>query len=66
MFSNRRRIYALHSWTVEKKTGGWYFRLTGSDDKWAGPYSSETSVCLMLARQLKREVVKRDKPMEAT
>ncbi len=60
MLTNRRRVYALASWTVEWRPRGWFFRKTDSDMDWKGPYSSETSVTLMIARQLKREVVKRD------
>ncbi len=60
MLDNRKRTYALGSFTVEKRTRGWFFRNTYADDDWRGPYSSETSVCLMIARQLNRELVKRD------
>lgn len=60
MLDNRKRIYALGTYTVEKKPKGWYFRNTYGDGPWHGPYSSEASVCLMIARQLKRELVKRD------
>ena len=60
MLENRKRVYALGSFTVEKKAKGWFFRKTYGDDPWRGPYSSESSVCLMIARQLKRELVKRD------
>ncbi|WP_292534034.1 hypothetical protein [Methylocystis sp.] len=59
MLDNRPRVYALASYTVKKRPSGWFFRKTDSDDEWRGPYSSEISVCLMLARQLKREVIKR-------
>ena len=62
MLDNRKRTYALGAYTVEKRTRGWYFRKTDSDHQWRGAYSSEMSVCLMLARQLKRELVKRDGP----
>jgi hypothetical protein len=58
--SNRRRVYALASWQVMHKVRGWYYRKTDSRDDWKGPYSSEISVCLMLARQLRRELLKRD------
>ena len=61
MLTNAKRTYALKEFTVEKKAKGWYFRPTyGSDDEWRGPYSSQASVTLMIARQLKREIVKRD------
>ena len=60
MLENRKRVYALGAFTVEKKAKGWFFRKTYGDDPWRGPYSSDMSVCLMIARQLKRELVKRD------
>ncbi len=59
--TNRRRIYALASWTIELKTRGWFIKKTDSDEPFKGHYSSETSACLMVARQLKRELLKRDR-----
>ena len=38
-----------------------FFKNSYGDDDWHGPYSSETSVSLMIARQLKRELLKRDR-----
>lgn len=64
MLDNRPRVYALASYTVKKRPSGWFFKKTDSEAEWKGPYSSEASVCLMLARQLKREVIKRDRPFE--
>jgi hypothetical protein len=61
MLTNVKRTYALKEYTVEKKAKGWFFRPTyGSDDEWKGPYSSQVSVTLMIARQLKKEIIKRD------
>jgi hypothetical protein len=60
MLSNRKRIYALCGYTVECRARGWFYRRTDSSEDWKGPYSTETSVTLMLARALKRELVKRD------
>jgi hypothetical protein len=60
MLQNAKRIYALAGYTVEHRAKGWFFKKTYTEDDWHGPYSSETSVSLMLARQLKREIVKRD------
>jgi len=57
---NRKRVYALAGYTVISRPSGWYFRRTDYDDDWRGPYASETSVCLMIARALKKELVKRD------
>lgn len=57
-----RYIYALTGWTVEKRAKGWYFaksanRHDGAD--WHGPYRSEYSVAMMIARQLRREIIER-------
>lgn len=61
---NARRTYALNSWTVERRQKGWYFWNTYTELRKdaKGPYSSVFSVCLMVARQLVREVNKRDAP----
>lgn len=61
--SNGRRIYALADYTVERTARGWYFGRTsrfGDVHGMKGPYSSERSVALMIARELLREIVKRD------
>ena len=59
MLDNRRRIYILGTYTVERRGGAWHSKKTyGSDDR-RGPSSPEMSVCLMIARQLTRELVKR-------
>jgi hypothetical protein len=60
MLDNRRRIYALASWTVKSNGKGWFVRKTDSSGQWRGPYRSESSACLVIARQLKRELLKRD------
>ena len=62
MLDNRHRIYALDSWTVEKRRRGWFIRRTYSTDAWRGPYRTEMSACLMIARHLYREVARRDAP----
>jgi len=60
MLDNRQRIYALASWTVRSNGKGWFVRKTDSSGEWRGPYSSETSACLVIARHLKNELIKRD------
>jgi hypothetical protein len=57
---NTKRIYALAGYSVECRTKGWFFRRTDTSDDWRGPYGTETSVTLMIARNLKRELLKRD------
>ena len=57
-----RYIYALADWTVEKREGGWYFGRSAnrhSKGDWKGPYSSEASVAMMIARQLRKEITER-------
>ncbi len=60
---NGRRIYALADYTVERTKKGWYFGRTsrfGDTHGMKGPYSSPRSVALMIARNLLKEIVKRD------
>ena len=60
---NGRRIYALADYTVERTVRGWYFGRTsrfGDLHGLKGPYSSERSVALMIARELIKEIAKRD------
>ena len=60
--SAERYVYALTGFTVEKRTGGWYFARSAnrhSNGEWRGPYRSEASVAMMIARQLRREIVER-------
>jgi hypothetical protein len=57
---NRRRVYALSSFTVAYRVQGWYFKRTDHDDDWRGPFSSEISVCLTIGRALCKELKKRD------
>jgi hypothetical protein len=60
---NGRRIYALADYTVERTHRGWYFGRTsrfGDMHALKGPYSSERSVALMIARELIKEIAKRD------
>ena len=60
---NGRRIFVLADYTVERTKRGWYFGRTsrfGDVNAMKGPYSSERSVALMIARELLNEIVKRD------
>jgi hypothetical protein len=63
MLQNVKRTYALADYTVEGNGSKWYFWRTaryGDKEQKRGPYSSLASVTLMIARQLKREIVKRE------
>ena len=60
--SAERFVYALTGWTVEKREKGWYFARSAnrhSNGEWQGPYRSEASVAMMIARQLQREIALR-------
>jgi hypothetical protein len=64
MLENTKHVYALSMWSVEKRPNGWYFSKSayhGDKHDWRGPYSSEASVTLMIARQLLKELKKRQK-----
>jgi hypothetical protein len=57
-----RQMYTLTDWVVEKRADGWYYtmyRHRKNRRDWHGPYRSEASVALMVARQLRREIENR-------
>ena len=63
MLSNVKRTYALADYTVEGRADKWFYWKTaryGDKEERRGPYSSIASVTLMVARELKREITKRD------
>ena len=63
MLSNAKRTYALADFTVEVKAGKWFFWKTsryGDQEARHGPYSSIASVTLMIARQLMKDITRRD------
>lgn len=61
MLTNAKRLYQLGTFTVEHRAKGWFFWPSyGEKGTPRGPYSSEASVTLMIARHLKRELTKRD------
>jgi hypothetical protein len=63
--SNFRRRYALASLTVERTAKGWQYCRSGHEKEkgaWSRPYSSIASVTMMVARQLRHEVERRDAP----
>jgi len=63
MLSNVKRTYALADFTVEHRDGKWYYWRTaryGDREERKGPYGSMASVTLMVARELKREIAKRE------
>jgi len=65
MLSSDRRVYMLAEYTVEHRKDGWYFSRSarfGDKGEMRGPYGSVASVTLVIARQLKREIAKRDAP----
>lgn len=63
MLQNTRRTYALQPFTVERRTRGWYYgHYADEKSAYKGPYSSIASVTLMIARRLRKETERRDKP----
>jgi hypothetical protein len=61
MMFNVKRVYQLAQFTVELRAKGWYFwKRYGEKADAKGPYSGMASVTLMIARQLRRELTKRD------
>jgi len=60
--------FLLSDWVVEKRSDGWYFSTyqdRHNKRSYKGPYSSAHSVCLMVARQLRREIEARAQPKAA-
>ena len=65
MLTNFKRRYALAGFTVERGAKGWQYCRSGREREkgaWSCPYSSIASVTLMVARELRREVERRDAP----
>ena len=63
MLENVKRTYALADFTVEGRADKWFFWKTaryGDKEDRKGPYSSVASVTLMIARQLGKDIKKRD------
>ena len=62
-----KRTIALNAWSVEQRGKNWYYGDTYRDAPKAfrGPYTSLASVTLVIARQMAREVVRRQQRMEA-
>src|ERR1700686_5422392 len=61
MLDDTKQTYALGMWTVQKRPNGWYFSKStyhGDKHEWRGPYASEFSVTLMIARELQKEIRK--------
>lgn len=63
MLANTKRIYALADYSVERRPKGWFYgRQHQPKGEFKGPYSSIASAVLMIARQLRKEIERRDKP----
>jgi hypothetical protein len=56
-----KSIFALNGWSVEQRGEYWWYGDTYRDrpDQFRGPYSSMTSVALMIAREMTKEIVRR-------
>jgi hypothetical protein len=58
--------FALTNWTAEQRGNGyWYYGDTYGDtpEQYRGPYSSMASVTLMIAREMTKEIVRRQSRM---
>jgi hypothetical protein len=55
-----KHTFALREWTVEHRSAGWFYWRTYGEKVPKGPYTSEFSVCLMIARELRKELLKRN------
>jgi hypothetical protein len=64
MMLNIKRVYALLSYTAGLRARGWFFWDTYSGSHAKGPYRSMASVTLMVARELLREITRRDAPKQ--
>jgi hypothetical protein len=59
--------FALNNWTAEQRSNGyWYYGDTYRDkpEQYRGPYSSQMSVCLMIAREMTKEIARRRQRLE--
>lgn len=56
-----KSTFALNHWTAEQRGRFWFYGDTYRDrpEQFRGPYSSLTSVTLMIAREMLREVHRR-------
>ena len=63
-----RQTFALNGWSVEQRGEYWWYGDTYRDrpDQFRGPYSSMTSVTLMIAREMVREVIRRRERLSPT
>jgi hypothetical protein len=65
MPANGRRVHKLAEYTVERRADGWHFgrsaRYVGREEM-KGPYSSISSLTLVIAGHLKRKIPTRDAP----
>lgn len=65
MPQNSPRRYLLGTFRVERNPKGWVYCPMGHEKEkgaWSRPYTSIASVTLMIARQLRKEVERRDAP----
>jgi len=63
MLTATKRLYRLSEFKVEHRDDGWYFTRAafhGDREGWRGPYSSIPSLTLVIARELRREIMRRD------
>jgi hypothetical protein len=56
-----RTTFALNAWSAELRSNGWFYGDAYREDKnqFRGPYSSIASVTLMIAREMTKEILRR-------
>jgi hypothetical protein len=71
MLRNQTPTFLLQDWRVQRRDDGWYVarptsRFEDSPPRWRGPYSSATSASLVIARELKKEMLRRSQRFAGT
>lgn len=63
-----KQVFMLSQWTVEQRGSAWFYGDPYRDEKadFKGPYCSLVSVTMALGRELMKEVIRRQRRMEAT
>ena len=59
---SERQLLTVTDWVVERRPSGWFYTTyhnRKNKREYKGPYSSEASVSLMIARQIRREIIRR-------
>ena len=60
-----KMAFALNNWTAELRHDGWYYGDTYGQaaTEYRGPYTSMASVTLMIAREMTKDIARRQQRM---